>query len=347
MFSALRNFLITLVISLAIFGLIAYFVVNYGMNTMLTDSTAQKTTETASAGDETGEADGDPGVITGNTAGDTTAPSIDISTLNGTTFTALLIGTDYRPNVMNDYDLSEENANADGFPEPERTIDADSIMIVHVDKETGVCMLSAVPSNMSVTVDGVSVQLKELYESKGVDYLVQKVTAVTGLNYDYYAVVHIQDFITIIDKMGGVEFDIPVSMKYDDMKEGLSIRLNKGSQTLDGQTAAKMLRYRSYSDGNVSRMNLAVNFAKTLITRLTSSQYAAQAVTLYRSFAEYVQTSFKEEDLVANLDLIYALPSFTFTEITYPGTTKVSNGTEYFDPNLSGAINLYKEYRDN
>lgn len=329
MFSSFRNYLITFIISLVIFGLIGYFAVSFGLRSFVPD--------TISGNNGYIETGVDPSAETTSSA-----EKPDFSAINGESFTMILIGTDYRPAVMKDYDIT---SFTDGFPDPKRTIQADTIIIVRLDKEKGECMISAIPSNMSVMVDGVNTQLRELYSEKNLQFLIDKVSSVTGLKFDYYACIHIQDFINIIDKLGGFTFDVPVDMNYTDHKEGLTISIRKGTQWLDGATVAKMLRYRGYSDGNISRMNLAVNFLKSVLNYLTEPQFMSRAPELYKGVIDYTKTNLWVENLTAQLDLIYALPNFTYVDITYPGTTKVSGDVEYFEPQISAAIDTYFEYR--
>ena len=52
--------------------------------------------------------------------------------------------------------------------------------------------------------------------------------------------------IDIVDKVGGVEVDVPVRMKYDDPTQNLHIDLKKGTQVyIEGK-----LRTRSWDDQN-------------------------------------------------------------------------------------------------
>ena len=326
MFSSFRNYIITFLISLVIFGLIGYFAVR-----IASESLAIETPD--------GGVDIPDNVIT--QAPDETTPvdlGTDFSDIKGESFTMILIGTDYRPAVMNDYKVTTTTG---GFPDPKRIIEADAIYVVRFDKEKGECMISAIPSNMEVTVNGVRTMLKEVYADRGLQFLIDKVSGVTGLKFDYYTCVHIQDFIDLVDTLGGFTYEVPTDMYYVDNKEGLVINIKKGYQWLSGAQVAQMLRYRGYSDGNVSRMNNTVNFMKSVLTYLTDPQFLPRAIELYSKVINYTKTNLWIENMTDELDLIYALPRFKIVALTYPGSVD----GEYFEPKISDAVEMYFRYR--
>ena len=53
-----------------------------------------------------------------------------------------------------------------------------------------------------------------------------------------------QALIELVDVIGGVEFEVPIDMNYDDPTQDLHIHLNKGMQTIDGEKAEQLLRFR-------------------------------------------------------------------------------------------------------
>ena len=106
-----------------------------------------------------------------------------------------------------------------------------------------------------------------------------------------------------------------------------------------------MLRFRSYGNGNVSRINNAVNFLKSVMNYLTEPKFMENAVELYSKVINYTKTNLWIENLTDELDLIYALPRFSYVELTYPGSNKTSADGEYFEPQISEAIDMYFKYR--
>ena len=70
------------------------------------------------------------------------------------------------------------------------------------------------------------------------------VNKLTGLNIKYYAMIDTKSLREVVDAVGGIYFDVPRDMKYDDTSQDLHIDLKKGYQLLDGDKAEQLLRFR-------------------------------------------------------------------------------------------------------
>ena len=108
---------------------------------------------------------------------------------------------------------------------------------------------------------------------------VKAVNKVTGLNLKYYVFVDTKALIEIVDAIGGVEFDVPIDMDYDDTsKENtLHIHLKQGTQKIDGDKAEQLLRFRhnndgtsypkEYGDNDLGRMHTQRDFIKATLNQ--------------------------------------------------------------------------------
>lgn len=79
---------------------------------------------------------------------------------------------------------------------------------------------------------------------------VQAVNELTGLNIKYYVLVDTEALIKLVDLIGGVEFNVPIDMNYDDSSQDLHIHLKKGYQTLTGEQAEQVVRFRHNNNGS-------------------------------------------------------------------------------------------------
>lgn len=84
---------------------------------------------------------------------------------------------------------------------------------------------------------------------KGPEKALEAINKLTGLDVKYYMVIDNQALIKLVDIIGGVEFDVPIDMKYDDTSQNLHINLKKGLQTLNGDKAEQLIRFRKNNDG--------------------------------------------------------------------------------------------------
>lgn len=335
MSSVVRNFVVTFLVSLLIFAGVAYAIVANVSDLFSPDDAS------------TGETSED--VVT-NEYGETVDSNyIEVNTPVGSdssdSFTMLLVGTDYQPDVFTDYDVSAMNENKTGFPIRGRKIQADSIVILKADRRSNNFVFISIPSDMAVMVEGTKVMLRYVYDDYGIEYLKNILHAMTGMNIDYHAVVSVTNLATIIDNTGGIAYNVPTDMRYTDESQNLVINIPKGNALLDGNTAVNMLRYCGYTDGDVSRRALASGFLRALIKKLATPENFTSALTLFSELAQYVETNFTMTDLTKHLEIIFAYPEMGSIELTYPGVFKMNDGVKYYDPDLEAAISLFMKYR--
>lgn len=346
MLSSLRNFLITLLISLLIFGPIAYF---------LTDLLIDCVGPSFGIVDPDTKLPGtDPAVTT-----DLSNPGLTPDSTNGTSFNMLIVGTDYQPSLLSDYAPDAfinypmfENGSAltSGGSMSDHTlhrqINADTIFLLRVDKSQGRLIFSYIPSDMLVTSGGVEMTLSETYTTRGIVYLAEKVMALTGFSIDFYTVIDIEGAETFVDAIGGVTVNVPVNMKYSDPAQKLTIDLHSGVQKLNGKEALQLLRFNGYpTNSPYSRASVTVSFMTAAAEKLISEDILTKATAIYRTVTAHAFTTFGLDDLTEHLDLFRQLGSYEKKILTYPGSYSEKGGRQVFLPDTDTAIRSFSEYR--
>ena len=93
----------------------------------------------------------------------------------------------------------------------------------------------------------------------------------------------------IVDAMGGVWFDVPRNMNYDDPYQDLHIHQEKGYRLLTGDDAMQVLRYRhdndmryGYPDGDLGRIKTQQGLLKAMIEQLMSLKNITRSMSLSR-----------------------------------------------------------------
>ena len=84
---------------------------------------------------------------------------------------------------------------------------------------------------------------------KGPENLRDTVSDLLGVPIDYYVAVDVDGFVALVDELGGIEFDVPVRMSFDDPTQDLHIHYQPGLQHLTGEDVLKVARCRNNSDG--------------------------------------------------------------------------------------------------
>jgi hypothetical protein len=89
---------------------------------------------------------------------------------------------------------------------------------------------------------------------------------------DCYAVVDLDVLVQAVDLMGGVWFDVPQAMDYDDPSQDLAIHLSPGRQLLNGEQAMGVCRYRSaYVTGDLGRIEMQHRFLEACAEQFISA----------------------------------------------------------------------------
>lgn len=127
----------------------------------------------------------------------------------------------------------------------------DTIIVASYDPKNQKASLLSIPRDTFIGKNPQSGtgsdKINALYQ-KGPEVTLKKVNELTGLNIEYYMVIENQALIELVDVIGGVEFEVPINMNYDDTSQDLHIHLKKGMQVLDGDKAEQLLRFRKNND---------------------------------------------------------------------------------------------------
>ena len=130
----------------------------------------------------------------------------------------------------------------------------DTIMVASYNPNTQKATLLSIPRD---TYTGTNPAKATAYQKINSVYSRKKdpqdvldaVNDITGLNLQYYVIVKTEGFIKLVDAIGGVTFNVPIDMDYDDTSQDLHIHLKAGEQELDGDKAEQLVRFRHNNDG--------------------------------------------------------------------------------------------------
>lgn len=335
MLSATKNFVLTFLIALIIFGLIAYMLVGLVLNNILGGTVEETAPPEDTAESPENEGPGNIGIQFGN---------------GGESFNILLIGTDYRPSDFVNYDpvmleklygIKREEVTpsappADALPKPGgvisdkqyqspdglvaddgslifsggfysidyRIIETDALILICADKERGHFTYTVFPVDAYVDMSGRYIKLSEVYGRYGLDILLNKVYAMTGMTIDNYALVSMEAFPAIIDTLGGISYNVPCDMKYVDNAGGINIDIKKGAHRLDGKGVLDVLMFNNYTDGGSRGKTTAELIRKFISTFISITNYN-RAPAVFAEIEAHVDTNFTLDKFKSNVDIIF------------------------------------------
>lgn len=128
-------------------------------------------------------------------------------------------------------------------------LNTDTIMVARFDCNDHTANIVSIPRDTLVNVPWAVKKVNSVYGSAGIDGLVDEIEDLVGFGIDSYAVVNTYVFRQIIDCIGGVYFDVPIYMYYDDPDQDLHISLSPGYQLLSGYQCEQVVRFRQNNDG--------------------------------------------------------------------------------------------------
>jgi LCP family protein required for cell wall assembly len=178
-------------------------------------------------------------------------------------------------------------------------------------------------------------------KSKAAEYTAQKISNLTNIPIDYYIYLEIDTIKEIVDKLGGVYFDVPAKLHYIDPSQKLYIDLEKGYQLLDGNKAEQLLRFRKgqgsdhewkkyYNGSDLKRTEIQVKFLNEILK---------QKVSLIKLPSLIPIINYTFNNIITNTSLSDTLSLFSaFTKESRPdmNTFKLSgidrriNGADFF-----------------
>jgi LCP family protein required for cell wall assembly len=271
----------------------------------------------------------------------------------------LIVGTDYQPSILNDYKADAfinyplfENASGldpNGSMSDYtlyRSVNADAMLLIRADKANQRFVFSYIPPEMLVLCGGVEMTLSEAYTTLGIEYLTEKLTALTGFSIDYYTVIDMAGVQALINSVDGLTVSVPCDMKYSDPAQKLYIDLKSGVQKLSGEKCLDLIRYNGYAEGIAyNRATVTMSVFNSLAEKLASESVISKISSVYSITTKYATTNFGTSDLTEHTDLLTKYSEYKKINVSFPGDYSIHNGRRIFVPNVSKAILTYSEYR--
>ena len=176
---------------------------------------------------------------------------------------------------------------------------SDTNMLVRFDAENKTVDVVSLPRD---TLMSNGHKLNSSYNNGGTEKLRSNIEDMLGVPVDFYVSVDLKGFITLIDQIDGVDFDVPEDMDYDDPYQDLHIHFKKGLQHLNGQQAMEVVRFRHNNDNtgyggqqDLGRIGTQQAFLKTVAQKLMKLE---NVPAMAETFLKYVKTDLTLGNLI-------------------------------------------------
>ena len=230
----------------------------------------------------------------------------------------------------------------------------DTIMVVKYSSKNQSASMLSIPRDTFTGDDENKAKSADKINSKyingGAQETLKEVNKLTGLNIKYYLTVDTKALRDLVDVIGGVEFDVPVDMNYDDVTQNLHIHVKKGLQTLNGEQAEGVVRFRhnndytsypiSYGDNDLGRMRTQREFLKILLKQLMQPGNVTKINNLMKIAQEEIETNINWDMAKDYIPSLFGFDTNNLKTNALPGEAKYCNGVAVFLPSKEKSKDL-------
>jgi LCP family protein required for cell wall assembly len=168
---------------------------------------------------------------------------------------------------------------------------SDTNILVAVDAANDSIYGVSIPRDTKAIINGEAHKINFAYNAGGTALMAETISDQLGIPVDYTVQVDLQGFVALVDAIGGVTFDVPVDMHYEDPYQDLYIHIDKGLQTLNGENAMKVVRFRSgYASQDLGRMQTQQAFLKAAAQQTLTPTNLNKIDDFVKIFQSYVET---------------------------------------------------------
>lgn len=206
----------------------------------------------------------------------------------------------------------------------------DSLTVASIDEETGLTVLIGLPRNMAgfpfeegsvmaeqfpegfdcegCYLNGVSTWAEDhtdLFgdsETPGTDATIMAVEGITGLEINYWAMVNMRGFSTLVDAFGGVTLNVREAIPVGGLGDDVTGYIEPGVRKLDGFEALWYARAREGSD-DYSRMARQKCVLNALLQQVSPKQALTNFEGLAKASAEMFSTNLPASEVNTFIEL--------------------------------------------
>ena len=229
----------------------------------------------------------------------------------------------------------------------------DTMLLASYDVTNQKATVMSIPRDTMVNVGWDVKKINSVYNNngggeKGIRALYKEISQLVGFEPDYQVVVEWEAVGEIVDAIGGVYFDVPRDMDYEDPYQDLSIHISKGYQKLNGEQAMGVVRFRDgkngYANGDIGRIETQQAFLKAVIEQMLQVKNVTKINEFAKVFQKNVTTDLSFQNILwfAQKAIFGGLSveNVNFVTMPYKG---VSAWSRYYHQKLSYVVPVADE----
>lgn len=222
----------------------------------------------------------------------------------------------------------------------------DTMIVCSYDPKTQEAAMLSIPRDTFIGDSTYSVsaydKINSVYSSNNENpqKVLDEINEITGLNIKNWALIDTKALVELVNAIGGVEFNVPMNMKYDDYSQELHVDLEEGWQTLNGDQVEQLVRFRHNSDGSTYSYEYGMeDFGRMRTQREVITAIAKQTIQLKNAkeigkiidiTKQYVKTNMNFDSLKDYIPYAINMNTDAIRTEQLPGQSDYIKGISFF-----------------
>ncbi len=222
---------------------------------------------------------------------------------------------------------------------------SDTIIVCSYDPKTQEASMLSIPRDTFIGDSKYNAstydKINAIYNAgKDPEKTMEKVNEITGLNIKNYILIDTEGLVELVNQIGGINFYVPMDMKYNDKKQDLHIDLKEGWQTLDGKQVEELVRFRHNADGSTysyeygmedfGRMKTQREVIKAVVKQTIQLKNVKEIGNIIDIAKNHVKTNLDFQILKDYIPYAINLNPDNINAKQLPGSSKYINGISFF-----------------
>lgn len=240
----------------------------------------------------------------------------------------------------------------------------DNMMVVGFDTKNHKVNVLNIPRDVMCDNNrtGASRKINAAYGThQDIDNTLKEVKKVIGFTPDKYIVVNFDGIAQIVDAIGGIDYNVPFKMIYNDPVQDLNIYFEPGLQHMNGEQVVEFLRWRhndpgytylqteGYDGGDESRIKKQQEFLKYLAEQILKPENILKAKPIAEAVFNNVRTDLTLGEIVWMANQAMQVDTANIQMFTLPGYPANSYAgsdayLSFFFPNEAKTLEMINTY---
>jgi polyisoprenyl-teichoic acid--peptidoglycan teichoic acid transferase len=219
----------------------------------------------------------------------------------------------------------------------------DSLIVATINPKKESIHLLSIPRDTLVTLPGTyeETKINHAFAVGGKELTIKAVEALLDVPIDYYATINFKGFKQLINKVGGVNVNVPFDFTEVNYLNGEKLYFKEGKMRLDGDEALAYARMRKQDPrGDFGRNDRQKEIITSLIDELRKPSNILKLDKIAGLLANDIETNVKISEALSLVNTITRFNKFNINNLQLDGEDLYIDSIYYFQPDEEGIDEL-------